>query len=470
MNENALSKDALKAFAAASRDRFESLLKDFVECPTVSVDPTKKAAIAEGAKLACDTIRAFGGRPEILETAGHPIVHGVWGDDASRPTVTVYNHLDVQPASKATEPWETEPFVFTKKGDRYFGRGTTDDKGPALSALFGAKAALDAGVPVNIRVLWEFEEEIGSPSFAKGIGSAKDKLATDSVIVSDTIWIARGKPAAPAGLRGLQGMLFTLETGTTDQHSGVTGGGARNPMAELMQVVAECFDAKTGRVKIPGFYKEVVPPTKAELEDFRRSGFTVAGFKKDHMFKSIRTNDALDLMKRVWALPTFEIHGCVGGYTGPGVKTVIPPRAEVKVSCRLVPNQTGKKIAKLVTDFVRKKNKDVKVVLEGRLDPYMGLTTGPLADAVRSSVKFAFGKPPVFVREGGSIGAVLTMEETLKAPVLFLGLSLPEHGYHAPNENYDWEQAEGGMIAFAKYFQEVGALGKVGPKGYRPRT
>jgi acetylornithine deacetylase/succinyl-diaminopimelate desuccinylase-like protein len=469
MNDSKLTKEALTAFAAQNRDRFESLLKDFVERPSVSVDPSKKPAIAECVQLACDTIKAFGGVPEVLETGGHPIVHGVFGNDATRPTVTVYNHLDVQPASKQTEPWDTEPFVFTKKGDRYFGRGTTDDKGPALSALFGAKAAMDAGVPVNVRVLWEFEEEIGSPSFAKGITAAKDRLATDSIIVSDTIWIARGKPAAPAGLRGLQGMLFTLETGTTDQHSGVTGGAARNPLAELMQVVSECFDAKTGKVKIPGFYKDVVPPTKAELEDFRKSGFTVAGFKKDHLFKSIRTNDSLDVMKRIWAMPTFEIHGVVGGYTGPGVKTVIPPRAEVKVSCRLVPNQTGAKIAKLVTDFVRKKNKDVKVELEGRLDPYQGVTTGPLADAVRRSVKFAFGKEPVFVREGGSIGAVLTMEQVLKAPILFLGLSLPEHGYHSPNENYDWEQASGGMISFAKYFAEVGAIGKVGAKGYRPK-
>jgi acetylornithine deacetylase/succinyl-diaminopimelate desuccinylase-like protein len=468
MNDDKLSKEALRAFAEKNRARFESLLGDFVERPTVSVDPTKKPAIADCVALACDTIKAFGGVPAVLETGGHPIVHGVFGTDASRPTVTVYNHLDVQPASKETEPWETEPFVFTKKGDRYFGRGTTDDKGPALSALFGAKAAMEAGVGVNVRVLWEFEEEIGSPGFAKGITAAREKLATDSVIVSDTIWIARGKPAAPAGLRGLQGMLFKLETGTTDQHSGVTGGAARNPIAELMQVVSECFDAKTGRVKIPGFYEDVVPPTKAELEDFRKSGFTVAGFKKDHLFKSIRTNDALDVMKRVWAMPTFEVHGLVGGYTGPGVKTVIPPRAEVKVSCRLVPNQTGAKIAKLVTDFVRKKNRDVKVVLEGRLDPYQGVATGPLADAVRASVKFAFGKDTVFVREGGSIGAVITMERVLKAPIVFLGLSLPEHGYHAPNENYDWEQASGGMIAFAKYFEKVAALGKVGRKGYRP--
>jgi acetylornithine deacetylase/succinyl-diaminopimelate desuccinylase-like protein len=469
MNTSALTRDALAHFARANRSRFEELLRAFVECPTVSVDPERKTSIMDGVRLAAETIRAFGGSAAVHETGGNPIVSGQWGDDPTRPTVTVYNHLDVQPASKETEPWESEPFVFTKKGDRYFGRGTTDDKGPALSALFGAKAATDAGVPANVKVLWEFEEEIGSPNFARGVAGAAGALATDSVVVSDTIWIARGKPAAPAGLRGLQGMLLTLETGATDQHSGVTGGAARNPIAELMQLVADCFDAKTGRVKIPGFYDDVVAPSKAELEDFRRSGFTVSGFKKDHLFKSIRTNDALDVMKRIWAMPTFEVHGVVGGYTGPGVKTVIPPRAEVKVSCRLVPNQTGARIAKLVTAFVKKRNPDVKVRLEGRLDPYRGITAGPLSDAVRSSVKFAFGKEPVFVREGGSIGAVVTMEKLLKAPVLFLGLSLPEHGYHSPNENFDWEQAEGGMIAFAKYFEKVGELGKVGAKGYRPR-
>jgi acetylornithine deacetylase/succinyl-diaminopimelate desuccinylase-like protein len=460
-------KDTLQSFARKNRDAFEGLLKEFVEIPTVSADPTKKPAIHEGAKLAAETIRRFGGEATILPTDGNPIVHGAWGDDPSRPVVTVYNHLDVQPASKETEPWETEPFVFTKKGDRYCGRGSTDDKGPALSALFGIKAAMDAKLPVNLRVLWEFEEEIGSPSFQKGISSAAAQLATDSVIVSDTIWIARGKPAAPAGLRGLQGFTFSLETGTTDQHSGVTGGAARNPISELTQLVSQCFDARTGRVRIPGFYDDVVPPTKEELRDFSRSGFTVSGFMKDHLFKKIRTKDALDVMKRIWATPTFELHGLVGGYTGPGIKTIIPPRAEIKVSCRLVPRQNGAKIAKLVTKFVKSKNPDVKVILENRLDPYQGITTGPLADAVRRSVKFAFGREPVFVREGGSIGAVVTMERVLKVPIVFLGLSLPEHGYHAPNENYDWEQAEGGMIAFAKYFEEVAGMGKVGPKGYR---
>jgi len=184
----------------------------------------------------------------------------------------------------------------------------------------------------------------------------------------------------------------------------------------------------------------------------------VKKFKKDHGFKSIRTEDPMDLMKRIWAMPTFEVHGLVGGYTGPGIKTVIPPRATVKISCRLVANQDPKKIMKLVREFVKQRNPDVKVVDESSMRPYTAPTTGRLADAVRSAMKFAFGREPVFVREGGSIGAVVSMEKVLKVPVLFLGLSLPEHGYHAPNENYDWRQASGGMVAFVKYFDEIARM------------
>ena len=158
------------------------------------------------------------------------------------------------------------------------------------------------------------------------------------------------------------------------------------------------------------------------------------------------------------ARPTFEVHGIAGGYQGPGVKTVIPPRATAIVSCRLVPKMREAKIVRLVRDFVKKRNPDVKVATEHGLPAYRGRTTGPQADAIRGAMAFAFGREPVFVREGGSIGAVLSMEKVLKAPVYFMGLSLPEHGYPAPNENYDWRQASGGMVAFAKYFENVASM------------
>jgi len=202
----------------------------------------------------------------------------------------------------------------------------------------------------------------------------------------------------------------------------------------------------------------VVPPSKKELEDLKNSGFTVRDFKKDHLYKKLRVEDAMEVMKRIWMMPTFEVHGIAGGYQGPGVKTIIPPKATAIVSCRLVPKMSPKKIVKLVTDFVKSKNPDVKVLAEHALPSYQGMTTGPYAEAIKGAIRFAFAKEPVFVREGGSIGAVLSMEKVLKSPVFFLGLSLPEHGYHAPNENFDWSQAEGGMAAFAKYFENVAQL------------
>jgi len=453
-----MDKKKLQNFAEGQRDPYESALKQFVEIPSVSADPARKAEIRRAAEVAAETILDFGGEASILATDGNPLVHGRFELGEGGKTVTIYNHLDVQPASRVTEPWDTDPFVFTKKGDRYFGRGTTDDKGPALSALWGMKAAREAGVNLNVNVLWELEEEIGSPNFESGIKRHAKDLATDHVIVSDTIWVSRDRPAAPAGLRGLQGFTLSLQVGETDQHSGVTGGAARNPIGELMQLVSEMYDARTGKVKIKGFYDDVVPPSKQEIKDFKSSGFTVRQFMKDHLFRSIRTKDAVEVMKRIWAMPTMEVHGLIGGYTGPGIKTIIPPRAEVKISCRLVPKQDPKKILKLVQNFVKKRSPDVKLEMENSMYPYLAPTTGPLAEAVKDAMKFAFGREPVFVREGGSIGAVNSMEKVFKCPVMFLGLSLPEHGYHAPNENFDWRQASGGIVAFARYFENVSGL------------
>ena len=449
-------KEDLREYAGRQRREYERVLESIVEIPTVSVEPERKADVRRGAELAVSLLESFGAKATMYETKGHPIVHGRFERGANLPTVTVYNHLDVQPAEG--DDWQTPPFDFVRKGDKYYGRGTTDDKGPAVTALFGARYAWEQEVPLNIHFLWELEEEIGSPHFE---GTIKDKakdFATDSVVVSDTVWVSRTRPAQPAGLRGLQGFRFTLQTGETDQHSGTAGGAARNPVTELCQLVSECVDGRTGRVKIPGFYSEVAPPSRRELEDLKKSGFTTRDFKRDHLFRSLRVDDPLEIMKRVWLMPTFEVHGIAGGYQGPGVKTIIPPKATAIVSCRLVPNMDAKKVVRLVKDFVKQKNPDVKVSTEHTLPAYQGKTTGPYADAVRGAMKFAFGKEPVFVREGGSIGAVLSMERVLKVPVFFLGLSLPDHGYHAPNENFDWGQAEGGMAAFADYFRRISEL------------
>jgi acetylornithine deacetylase/succinyl-diaminopimelate desuccinylase-like protein len=458
---SALERKQLYSFAKSHRKEYETLLKTFVETPTVSSDPGHAEDIRAGVDLTVDTFRQFGGKVDVYSAdRGNPTVHAVFGSAKNAPTVTVYNHMDVQPASKVTEPWDTEPFVMTTKGDSYFGRGTTDDKGPALAALYGARAAQEAGVPINIRFLWEFEEEIGSPNFEKIISKNARALRTDSVVVSDTVWVSRDRPASSAGLRGLLGFILTLETGATDTHSGETGGASRNPIAELMRLVCDLYDPVTGKIKFKGFYDDVIPPSKSELNDWVNSGFTVKGFKKAHHLKLMRSDDQLEVMKRIWGMPTMEIHGVVGGYQGPGVKSIVPPRAEVKASFRLVPGQDPEKIKKQMMAAIKERNPDVKVQFESAAPAFRTVLTGPLPQALKRAIKFAFGREAVFVRDGGTIGAMTSIEKVLQCPVLFLGLSLPEHGYHAPNENFDWQQASGGMVAFAKYFEEIANLGK----------
>jgi acetylornithine deacetylase/succinyl-diaminopimelate desuccinylase-like protein len=455
-----LKRENLVSFANEHREEYESLLRRFVETPTVSVDPNHLDDIKKGVELTVETLEQFGGKAEVYRAdKGNPVVHGLFGTDSGRPTVTVYNHIDVQPASKETEPWDTEPFVFTKKGDTYYGRGTTDDKGPALTALFGARAAIEADIPVNIRFLWEFEEEIGSPNFETIISKAAKDLQTDSVVVSDTVWVSRNRPASSAGLRGLLGFILTLETAMVDTHSGETGGASRNPIAELMQLVTDLYDVRTGKVKIKGFYDDVIPPSKKELQDWTNCGFSVSAYKKAHHLKKMRTEDPLEVMKRIWGMPTLEIHGVVGGYQGPGLKSIVPPRAEVKASCRLVPGQDPKRLQKLIAAAVKERNPDVKIQFEHAAPAFRTVVEGALPDALKRAVKFAFKRDAVFVRDGGTIGAMTSIEKVLRCPVLFLGLSLPEHGYHAPNENFDWQQASGGMVAFAKYFVAIAGFG-----------
>ncbi|MDK2741396.1 MAG: M20/M25/M40 family metallo-hydrolase [Nitrospira sp.] len=448
----------LRTFINESRPGFEDFLGQMVKVPSISMDSSRTSDMRRMADLAAQYLAGIGAKVQVVETGGYPLISGGWTTGAEHPTVTIYNHLDVQPAQEPE--WKQAPFEFRNEHGMYHGRGATDDKGPALTALFGARYVIEQGLPINIRFLWELEEEIGSPHFAEGLKDGAAVPRPDSVVVSDTIWIAKGRPAVPYGLRGLLGARLVLRTGEKDAHSGVTGGAARNPLAELMEVANTCLDAKTGRVKIPGFYDEVVEPTKEEIRNFLKSGFQVSRFKEAYGFRSLRTKDPADIMRRIWASPTFEIHGLSGGYHGQGVKTVVPGHAELKVSMRLVPNQTPERVFALLKKHVARVNPSVKVEREGMLQPFKGDFAGPYVDCVKRAIKAGFGKDPAFVREGGSIGAVVTMQKAWKAPILFMGLSLPEHGYHAPNEYYDWGQASGGMKAFAHYFSELAKIRK----------
>lgn len=446
----------LDEYVDSVRAEFEDKLAQFVEIPTVSMEPERRPDIERGGDLAVEYLKAVGVEAEKAPTAGYPCVIGHLIQDKEYPTVTIYNHLDVQPAN--AEEWHRPPFTFFKENGRYEGRGTTDDKGPALTALYAVKYAIDQKIPLNFRFLWELEEEIGSPNFDAFLKNRAKEFKTNSVVISDTIWINRQKPAVPYGLRGLLTFTLNLQTGSKDVHSGLVGGIARNPIGELCKVIDHCYDASTGKVKIKGFYDEVVKATKQQLQSFLDAGFDVDRFMKVYGLKSLRSEKPLDVLKAIMSMPTFEVHGITGGYSGVGVKTIIPHHAEAKISIRLVPDMDGKKVFELVKDFVKKCNPDVEVNFQASASPYLGHFDGPYADAAREAMKFAFGKEPAFTREGGTIGACVSMQKYLKAPLIFLGLSLPEHGYHEPNENYDWQQASGGIKMFVRYFDELSKI------------
>jgi len=447
---------SLESYITATRSRFEQMLAEMVEIPSISMDPSRSSDMRRMAQMAVQLLQDQGAEARIVETKGNPVVVGGWQGNRAHPTVTIYNHLDVQPAQEPE--WRQSPFAFRNEDGIYRGRGATDDKGPALTALLAARYAMDQGLPINIQFLWELEEEIGSPNFAGALAPIHGIPRPDSVVVSDTIWIAKGQPAMPYGLRGLLGARLSLRTGEVDAHSGVTGGAARNPLTELCALAHACVDAKTGRVKIPRFHDDVIPPTKAEMKSFLAAGFQVKRFMQAYRFQTLRTTQVEDVLRRIWASPTFEVHGLVGGYTGPGVKTVVPGSGELKVSMRLVPNQRPEQVFRLFKQFIAQQNPRVKVEAEGMLQPFRGVFDGPYAEAAKRAIKTGFGKEPAFIREGGSIGAVSILQRAWKVPILFMGLSLPEHGYHAPNEYFDWGQASGGMRMFAAYFEELSKM------------
>jgi len=324
---------ALEHAIPAVRAEFETLLHDLVQIPTVSMDPAHAEDIQQGARQAAAILQACGATVEIVETPGNPVVFGQLLVNPTYPTVAIYNHLDVQPANEPQ--WQQAPFVFRRDGERYLGRGTTDDKGPALTALLAARFAVQHGVPLNVQFLWELEEEIGSPHFAHFVEQRRQALTCNFVVVSDTVWLSRTTPAVPYGLRGMMTMLLRLETGSNDCHSGLTGGAARNPLGELSDLIAHCYHARTGRVHIPGFYDDVRPLSAPELESFLASGFSLPTFMAAHGLHTLRSNDVQRVVQAIWSEPTFEVHGISGGYQGPGVKTIVPHAAEAKISMRL---------------------------------------------------------------------------------------------------------------------------------------
>lgn len=444
--------DDLDTKVSEAEPWFRAQLRTLVEHKTVSPGKTGDAEIRAGAEAARRIMIEAGGETEVVECSGTPSVLARFSHPQPKARIVIYNHLDVQPADPdrwtQADPFTMEVQAHAQREWLYCGRGSTDDKGPGLCAVWAASWAVQQRLPIDVTVLWETEEEIGSPNFAEVVGARREQLACDAVIVSDTIWPSDAQPAISTGLRGSLQAMLRLRTAGKPAHSGLVGGAARNPVRELAAIATAIDGARF-------WHEGVVPPSASELEGFLRSGFDLEYFKSAHDLHHLETDIPLEVMLRIWARPTFEVHGLAGGHTKPGLKTIVPDEAELKVSFRLVPDQDPQALGARLTEFVHALRPDVEVDVSGFLEPYRGTTTGPVHEAIAAALAEATGREPVTVREGGSIGAVPIMADLLGVPVHFLPLSLPEHGYHAPNERFDWMQAKVGMTAFAKVLQRL---------------
>ncbi len=448
---------ALKTYLAEQRERHLDELKDWLRIPSISTDPEHKDDIARAAAwIRARLERAGCTRAEIFPTPGHPIVYGEWLGAPGKPTVLVYGHYDVQPVDPL-ELWKNPPFEPTVADGKVFARGASDDKGQVVIHVNALEAhlATSGACPVNVKFLIEGEEEAGSDSLEPFIKAHKDLLACDAVAVSDTEMFAKGVPSICHGLRGLSYLQIDVVGSKSDMHSGTFGGAVINPAFALAQILAQ-LKGLDGKIKVPGFYDKVRKLLPKERKAFASLPHNDAKYRKALGVPGLFGEKGFTTLERTWARPTLEINGMWAGYTGVGAKTVIPAEAHAKISMRLVPHQKPDEIARKVTAYVKKiAPKEVKVTVQNLHggEAWLAETDHPALVAAGAAVKRAFGKAPVFMREGGSIPVIATFSKELKVPCVLLGVGLPDDNLHAPNEKLDLDNFFRGIEA-AAYLQE----------------
>jgi len=452
------------AYVLEHLGRFRDELYDFLRIQSVSARGEHDADTRRAAEWLAAKLTAAGLRSEILETPGHPVVLGEWreaGPDA--PTVLVYGHYDVQPP-EPLEEWTSPPFEPTERDGRIYARGSADDKGQlymhvkALEALLATNGKL----PVNVVVLAEGEEEIGSPSLVPFIETHAERVACDLVVISDTSMFGEGLPSLLFSLRGLAYFEIHVRGARTDLHSGEYGGAVANPANALARIVASLHD-EDGRVAIDGFYDDV-----REWEPEIREGIAALphdddAFRRELGVPELTGESGYGTLERLWIRPTCDVNGLLSGYTGEGAKTVLPSKAMAKVSFRLVPAQTPERIGRLLEAHVASVSPpgttvEVRELHGGR--PWKARLDGPAFEAAAESLREAFGTEPVAMGGGGSIPIVVEFEERLGAPALLIGFSLPGCNLHAPDEWLPIDNFEKGIGALARLYGRLGAIAR----------
>lgn len=437
-------------------------LKGFLRIPSISSLSEHKADMQKGAEWLVKSLTKAGlENVRIDETDGHPLVYADWLHAEGKPTILVYGHYDVQPVDPL-HLWETSPFDPHVRDNKLYARGASDDKGQVFMHIKAVEALLemDGELPVNMKFILEGEEEIGSPSLPKYVEDNKDKLSADIIVISDTGMQGPGRPAVCYGLRGLAGIQIDVNGPKGDLHSGLYGGAVQNPLHAIVEIL-ESFRDKEGVIQVEGFYDDVRPVSDEERAEFAALEFDLEKEKAELGINEDFGESGYSFVERTWIRPTLEINGITGGFSGEGIKTVLPAEASSKITCRLVPDQDPDDIiAKLKAHVEAHKPAGVTVDITefDKGKPFLTPFEHPAIQAAGRSYEKVYQVPTAFTRMGGSIPIVAAFDEILGLPVVLMGFGLASENFHAPNEHFHLENFDKGLRVISDYLFEASTL------------
>ncbi|MFC7686573.1 dipeptidase [Ureibacillus sp. GCM10028918] len=452
----------LDAYFTEHREKHLEELNEFLRIPSISSLSEHKQDIQTAAEWLAEKLRQLNiENVTVDQTAGHPVVYGEWLHAEGKPTILFYGHYDVQPVDPL-HLWESEPFNPVIRDNKLFARGASDDKGQVymhlkmIEALFATEGTL----PVNVKFIYEGEEEIGSPNLPAYVEEHKTKLAADLILISDTGLYAPGKPAVCYALRGLTGVQIDVRGAKGDLHSGLYGGGVQNAIHALADILAS-FRDEHGTIQVEGFYDKVLPLSEEERQAYRELNFDEEALKQEIGVNDLFGEEGFSYLEQTWARPTLEINGVFGGFSGEGIKTVLPAEAGAKITCRLVPDQDPNEIVGLLKAHIEKhKPKGVEVTVSefDKGAPFLTPFDHPLIQAAGRSYERIYNVPTAFTRGGGSIPIVAAFDEILELPVVLMGFGLNSENFHAPNEHFHLENFDKGLRVLGDYLYEVSNL------------
>jgi acetylornithine deacetylase/succinyl-diaminopimelate desuccinylase-like protein len=450
-----------KEYQEKNKERFLNELLELLRIPSISAKSENKADMQKCAEAVKQRLQDAGAdKVEIYNTEGHPVVYGEKIIDASKPTVLVYGHYDVQPADPL-ELWHSGPFDPVIKDGKIFARGSADDKGQFYMHVKALETMVKTNsLATNIKFIIEGEEEIGSPNLAKFVSSHKELLKADVILISDTSMISMEHPSIDIGVRGLSYIEVEVIGANRDLHSGVYGGAVANPITILAKMIASCHD-ENNHITIPGFYNDAVASTPQERKLMAEAPYDEKEYEKDLGVDALWGEKGYTTNERTGIRPTLELNGIWGGYTGEGAKTVLPSKAFAKISARLVPNQSSKKITELLLNYFKEiapAGVTVKAEEHHGGEPYMTPIDSTAYKAAAKAIEATFNKKPIPVRGGGSIPICALFEQELGIKIVFMGFGLDSDNLHSPNEKFDLVNFYKGIETipyFHKYFAEM---------------